>query len=170
MSTTVGKNPWKISVRFQGKPFNIRVIQINASNTNAKKTEAERLYDDLQSFPELTPKKKKKDVFFIIRDWKAKVGRQEIPEVMEVWSWSAKWSKAKANRVLPREPTGHNKHPLPTTQEMTLLMDINRWSIRKSEWLYSWWLKMEKLYTARKNKTGSRLWLRLWTPYCKILT
>ena len=60
-------------------------------------------------------------------------------------------------RVLPTERTGHSKHSLPTTQEMTLHMDITRWSIPKSDWLYSLQLKLEKLYTVSKNKTGSEL-------------
>ena len=47
----------------------------------------------------------------------------------QVWPWGTKWSKAKANRILPREGNGHNKHPLPPTQEKTLHMDITRWSI-----------------------------------------
>ena len=50
----------------------------------------------------------------------------------QIWPWSIEWSRAKANRVLPREHTGHNKHPPPTTQEKTLHMDITRWSILKS--------------------------------------
>ena len=75
----------------------------------------------------------------------------------KVWPWSTKWTGAKANRVLPRECTGHSKHSLPTTQETSLHMDITRWSIPKSDWLYSLHLKMEKLYTVRKNKTRS--WL-----------
>ena len=54
-----------------------------------------------------------------------------------IWPWNTKWSRAKANRVLPRECIGHSKHPLPTTQEKTLRMDITRWSILKSDWLYS---------------------------------
>ena len=83
---------------------------------------------------------------------------------------STKWSRTKANRVLPREHTGHSKHPLPTTQEMTLHMDITRWLKPKSDWLYSLQSKMEKLYTVSKNKTGSWLWLRSWTPYCQIQT
>ena len=62
------------------------------------------------------------------------------------------------------------KHPLPTTQETTLHMDITRWSILKSDWLYSLQLKVEKLYTFSRNKTGSWLWLRSWTPYCKSQT
>ena len=67
-------------------------------------------------------------------------------------------------------PLGHRKHPLPTTQETTLHMDITRWSIPKSDWLYSLQPKMEELYTVSKNKTGSWLWLRSWTPYYQIQT
>ena len=77
-----------------------------------------------------------------------------------VWPWSKKWSRARVNRVLTREHTGHSKHPLPTAQETTLHMDITRWPIPKSDWLYSLQLKMKRLYTMRKNKTGSWLWLR----------
>ena len=69
----------------------------------------------------------------------------------QIWRWSTEWSRAKANRVLPRECTGHNKHPLPTTQEKTLHMDITRWSTLKSDCLYSLQPKMEKLYTVRKK-------------------
>ena len=67
-----------ISVRFQGKPFNITVIQVCAPTTNAEEAEVEWLYEDLQDLLELTPKK---DVLFIIEDWHAKVGSQEIPGV-----------------------------------------------------------------------------------------
>ena len=88
----------------------------------------------------------------------------------QIWPWNTEWSRAKANRVLPREHTGHSKHPLPTTQEMTLHMDIIRWSTQKSDWLYSLQPKMEKLYTVSKSKTGSWLWLWSWTPYCQIQT
>ena len=66
--------------------------------------------------------------------------------------------------------TGHSKHPLPTTQEKILHMDITRWSIPKSDWLYSLQPKMEKFYTVSKNKTRSWLWLRSWTPYFQIQT
>ena len=52
----------------------------------------------------------------------------------QVWPWSTKPNRVKANRVLSREHTGHNKHPLPVTQEMTLHMDITGWSIPKSNW------------------------------------
>ena len=75
----------------------------------------------------------------------------------QICPWSTEWSRVKANRVLPRECTGHSRHPLPTTQEKTLHMDITRWSTWKSDWLYSLQPKMEKLYTVSKNKAGS--WL-----------
>ena len=88
----------------------------------------------------------------------------------QIWPWSTEWSRAEANRVLPRERTGHSKHPLPTTQEKILHIDITRWSTPKSDWLYSLQPKMEKLYTVSKNKTGNWLWLRSWTPYCQIQT
>ena len=72
------KNGRMISVCFQGKPFHITVIQIYAPTSNAKEAEVEWLYEDLQDFLELTPQK---DVLFIIEDWNAKVGCQEIPGV-----------------------------------------------------------------------------------------
>ena len=71
----------------------------------------------------------------------------------QIWPWSTEWSRAKANRVLPRECTGQSKHSLPTTQEKTLHLDITRWSIPKSDWLYSLQPKMEKPYTVRLNWT-----------------
>ena len=78
----------------------------------------------------------------------------------QIWPWSTKWSKAKADRILPRELTGHSKHPHLTTQEKTLHVDITRWSTSKSDWLYSLLPKVEKLYIVSKNKTGSWLWLK----------
>ena len=71
----------------------------------------------------------------------------------QIWPWNAEWSRAKANRVLPRECTCHSRHPLSITQEKTVHMDITRWSTLKSDWLYSLQPKMEKLYTVNKNKT-----------------
>ena len=67
-----------ISVRLQGKPFNFTVIQVCAPNSNAEEAEVEWFCEDLQELLELTPKK---DVFFIIGDWNAKVGSQETPGV-----------------------------------------------------------------------------------------
>ena len=67
-----------ISVHFQGKPFNITVIQVYAPTSNAEEAEVERFSEDVQDLLELTPKK---DVFFIIGDWNAKLGSQETPGV-----------------------------------------------------------------------------------------
>ena len=76
-----------ISVCFQGKRFNITVIQVYAPDTNAKDAEVEQFYEDLQDLLELTPKK---DVLFIIGNWNEKVGSQEIPGNRQVWPWSTK--------------------------------------------------------------------------------
>ena len=67
-----------ISVRFQGKPFSIMIIQVCAPTSNAEEAEVELFHEDLQEFIELTPKK---DVLFIIGDWNAKAGSQETPGV-----------------------------------------------------------------------------------------
>ena len=68
-----------VSVHFQGKPFNNMVIQVYALTSNAEEAEVEWFYEDLQDLLELTPKK---DVLFIIGDWNAKIGSQEIPGVI----------------------------------------------------------------------------------------
>ena len=72
------KNDRMISVHLQGKPFNITVIQVYAPTSNAEEAEVEWFYEDLQDLLELT---RKKDVLFIIGDWNAKVGTQEIPGI-----------------------------------------------------------------------------------------
>ena len=68
-----------VSVHFQGKPSNIKVIQVYAPTSNAEEAEVEQFYEDLQDLLELTPKR---DVLFIIGDWNAKVRSQEIPGVI----------------------------------------------------------------------------------------
>ena len=88
----------------------------------------------------------------------------------QIWLRSTEWSRTKANRVLPRECTGHSKRTLPATQEKTQHMGITRWLTPKSDWLYSLQPKIEKLYTVSKIKTESWLQLRPWTPYCQIQT
>ena len=79
------KNDGMISVRFQGKPFNITVIQVYAPTSNTEEAEVERFYEDLQDLLELTLKK---DVLFIIGDWNAKVGSQEIPRVIRKFGFA----------------------------------------------------------------------------------
>ena len=119
-----------ISVHFQGKPFNITVIQIYAPTSNAEGAEVERFYEDLQDLLELTCNK---DFLLLIGDWNAKVGSQETPGVTGKFGLGEQNEVGQRLIVLPREHTSHSKHPLPTTQEMTLHMDIIRWSIPKSD-------------------------------------
>ena len=88
-------------------------------------------------------------------DWKAKVGSQEIPGVTGKFGLRVQNEAGQRLIVLPREHSGHSKHPLPTTQEKTLHMDITRWSIPKSDCLYSLQPNVEKPYRVSKNKTGS---------------
>ena len=105
-----------VSVHFQGKPFNITVIQAYAPTSNAEEAEVERFYEDLQDLLELTPKKV---VHFIIGDWNAKGGSQETLGV------TGKFGLGVQNEAgQRRECTGHRKHSLPTTPEKTLHLDI----------------------------------------------
>ena len=129
------KNDRMISVRFQGKLFNITIIQVYATTSNAEEAEVEWFYEDLQDLLELTPKKRC-PFHYRGRECKSRKSRNTWSN-RQIWPWNTKWNRAKTNRVLPRKCTGHNKHPLPTTQEKTLYMDITRWSTLKSDWLYS---------------------------------
>ena len=152
-----------ISVYFQGKTFHSTVIQVYA-----EETEVEHFYEDLQALLELTFLKR---CPFHHRGLECESRKsKDTWSNRQIWPWSTEWRRAKANKVLPREHSGHSKHLLPTTQEKTLHMSITRWSIAKSDWLYSLHPKMEKLYTVSKNRTGSWLWLRSWTPHCQIQT
>ena len=120
-----------ISDRFQGKPFNITVIQVYDPTSIAEEAEVEWFYEGPQDLLELTPKKY---ILFITGDWNAEVGSQEIPGVTDKFGFGVQNEVGqRLIRVLPREGTGHSKHPLPTTQEKTLHMDITRWSIPKSD-------------------------------------
>ena len=107
-------------------------IHVYAPTNNTEEAEVEWFCEDLQDLLELTPKK---DVLFIIGDWYAKVGSQETPGVTGRFGLGVqnKAGQRLINRVFPKERTGHSKHPLPTTQEMTLHMDITRWSTLKSD-------------------------------------
>ena len=79
---------------------------------------------------ELTPKK---DILFIIGNWNAKVGSQEIPGVTGKFCLRVQNEAGEKLTVLPRELTGHSTHPRPKTQEKTLHMDLTRWSMPKSD-------------------------------------
>ena len=101
-----------ISVHFQGKPFNITVIQVYAPTSNAEEAEFERFYEDLQDLLELTPKKR---CPFHYRRLECKSEKlRNTWSNRQIWPLSTELSRAKANSVLPRECTDHCKHPLPT--------------------------------------------------------
>ena len=124
------KNNRMISVHFQGKLFSITVIQVYAPTSNAEETEIEQFYEDLQDLLELTSPKSP----FPHRGQECKNRKsRDTWSYQQIWPWSTESIRAKANRLLPREHTGHSKHPLLTTQEKTLHMDITRWSTPKSD-------------------------------------
>ena len=112
-----------ISVHSQGKPFNITVIQVYAPTSNAGEAEVERFYEDLQELLLLTCKK---DVLFIIGNWNAKVGSQETSGVAGKFGLGVQNEAGRRLTEFCQENTDHSKHPLPTTQEKTLNMDITR--------------------------------------------
>ena len=129
------KNDRMISVHFQGKPFNIMVIQVYALTSNAEEAEVEWFYEDLQDLLELTPQK---DVLFMTGDWNAKVGRKETPGITAKFALGVQNEAGQRLIEFCTPPpqkmhTGHRKYPLPTTQEKTLHMDIIRWSTPKSD-------------------------------------
>ena len=114
------KNNRMISVRFQGKPFNITVIQIYAPTSNAEEVEVEQFYEDLGDLLELTPKI---DVLFILWDWNAKVGSQEMPGVTGKFGLGVQNEAGKRLTEFCQENTLVIANIL-TIQEKTLHMDI----------------------------------------------
>ena len=121
-----------ISVRFQGKPFSIMVIQVYGLINNAEEAEVGWFYEDLKDLLGLTPKK---DAFFVIGDWNAKVGIQETSGVTGKFGLGIR--NEAGQRLIEfcqdNAPLGDSKQPLPTTQEKTLHTDITRWPTPKSE-------------------------------------
>ena len=152
---------------FPRQTIQYHVIQLYTPTSNTEEAEVEQFYKDLQVLWELTHTKRC-PFHFRGPECKSRKSRTTWSN-RKIWPWSTAWNRAKPNRVLPRECTGHSKHPLPITQEKTLHMDITRWSIPKSDWLYSLQPKME-LYIVSKIKIVSWLWLRSWTLYCQIQT
>ena len=124
------KNDRMISVRLQGKSFNIRVIQVYAPTSNAEEAEAERFYEDLQDILELTPKK---DVLFILGDWNAKVGTQETPGVTGKFGLGMRNEAGQRLIDFCQENTLVIANILFQQLKRRLHMDITRWSISKSD-------------------------------------
>ena len=120
-----------ISVHFQGKPFNITVIQVYAPTSNAEEAEVEWFYEDLQDLLEITPKKY---VLFIIGDWNAKVGSQETPGVTGKFGLGIQNEAGQRLIEFCQENAlGIANTLFQTRQEKTLHMDITRWSTPKSD-------------------------------------
>ena len=153
-----------ISVHFWGKPFNITVIQVCAPTSNAEEAEVEQFYEDLKDILELTPKK---DVLFIIGDWNAKVGSQEIPGITGKFGLGVKLSRTKANRVLPRNSLV-TANTLFQQHKRTLYTWTSPESQHRNQIDFILWSQRWRNYRVSKNKTGSWLWLRSWTPYPKF--
>ena len=133
-----------ISVHFQGKPFNITVIQAYALTSNAEEAEVEWFYEDLHDLLELTLKK---DVLFIIGDWNAKVGSQKTPGVSGKFVLGI-WNEA-GQRLIEQTPSSNNTREDSTHGHHQMVNTKIRLV------LYSLQPKMEKLYTVSKNKTRS---------------
>ena len=139
-------------VRFQGKPFNITEIQVYAPTSSTEEAEVEQFYEDLQDLYELTPKK---DVLFIIGDWNAKVGSEEIPRVTGKFGLGVQNEAGQRLTGFCQENTlvivntlfqnttddsTHGHHQMVNTKIRLIIFSA---------------AKMEKLYTVNKNKTRS---------------
>ena len=141
-----------ISVHFQGKPFNITVIQVYVPTSNAEEAEVERFYEDIQDLLELTPKK---DVLFIIGDWNTKAGSQETPGVTGKFGLGIQNEAEQRLIEFCQENALVIANTLFQQHKRRLHMDITRWSTLKSDCLCSLQPKMRTLYTVSKNKMGS---------------
>ena len=124
------KNDRMISVHFQGKPFNITVIQVYAPTDNAEEAEVEWFYEDLQDLLQLTPKK---GVFFIIGDWDTKAGSQETPGVTGKFGLGVQNEASQRLTEFCQENTLFIANSLFQQHEKTLHKDIARWSILISD-------------------------------------
>ena len=146
-------NDRMISVLFQGKPFNITLIQVYAPTSNAGEAEVEWFYEDLQDLPKLTPQK---NVLFIIGDWNAKVGCQEIPGV------TGKFGLGVQNEAGQRliEFCQENTLVIANTLFQQHKRRLYTWASPDGQYqnqtdYYSLQPKTEKLYTISKTKTGN---------------
>ena len=123
------KNDKMIPVCFQGKPFNITVIQVYSPTTNAEEAEVDQSYEDLEDLLELTPKK---DVLFITADWNAEVGSQEIPGVTGKFDLGEQNEAGQRLTEFCQENALVIANTLFQQHEITLHIDITKWSIPKS--------------------------------------
>ena len=138
-----------ISVHFEGKLFNISVIQVYARTHKSEEHEVEQLYEDLQDLLELIPPN---NVLFIIGDWNTKVGSNETHGVTGKFALEVQNEPGQRLKEFCQENTLVRANTLYQLHKRRLHMDITRWTTSKSNWLYSLQPKMKKLYTVSKNK------------------
>ena len=158
------QNDRMIFVRFQGKPFNITVIQVYAPASNAEEAEAEQFYEDLQDLLELTPKK---DVLYSIGDWNAKVGSQETPGVtgkfglrVQIEAGQRLIEFCQENALViantssnnKREDSTHGHHQMIDTEIRLIIFFAPK--------------DGEALYSQQKKLTVAQI----MTPYCQMQT
>ena len=118
-----GSHTWRQTIQYHSNPGLCRI-------SNAEEAEVAVLWRPTWPFRTITYRRCPFDYKGL--ECKSRKSRDTWSK-SQIWPWSTKWGKAKANRVLPRECTSHNKHPLPTTQERTLHVDIIRWSVPQSD-------------------------------------
>ena len=159
------KNERMISVHFQGKPFNIIVIQVYAPTSNAEEADVVWFCEDLQNILELTLKK---DVLFIIGDWNAKVGSQEL---------TGKFGLGVQNEADQRLTEFFQENALFIANTLFQQCKRRLYTWTSSDGQYQKQIdyilciqRWRSSIQVSKNKTGSWLWLRSWTPYGKIQT
>ena len=158
------KNDRMISVRFQGKPFNIMVIQGYALTSNAEEAEGEWFYEDIQGL--LNTQKRYPSHYRVLECKSRKSGNTWSNR--QIWPWSKKWTGQKLIEFCQENALVITNTLFQQHKRRLQHVGITRRSIPKSDWLYSLQPKMEKLYTVSKNKTGSWLWLRSWMLYYQI--
>ena len=138
-----------------------------SQKSNAEETEVERFYEDLQDLLELTPPK---DVLFIIGDWNAKIGSQETPGVTCKFGLGVQNEAGQRLREFCQENALVIANTLFQQHKRTLYTWTSPDSQHRNQIDFILWSQRWRNYRVSKNKTGSWLWLRSWTPYCKIQT
>ena len=157
---------WKWS-HFQGKPSNITVIQVYALTSNAEEAEVEWFYEDLQDLLQWTPKK---DVLFIIGDWNAKVGSQEIPGLTGKFGLGVQNEAGQTLTEFCQENALVIAKTLLQQHKRRLYTWTSADGQHRNQIDYILCIQQWRSSIVSKNKTRSWLWLRPWTPYCQIQT
>ena len=156
-----------ISVRFQGKPFNITVIQVYALTSSWRSWGWTVLWRPIR--PSRTNTQKRCPFHYRGLECKNSKSRDTWSN-RQIWPWSTNEAGQRLTEFCQENALVIANTLFQQHKRRLYTWIITRWSTTKSDWLYSLQPKMEKLYTVSKNKTGSWLWLRPWTPYCQIQT